>query len=110
MYADFLRGYFDGGGSIYSYIDKRWKSSFMYYTCFSSASLDFINYIKKMNSILAEVSGGSIRNSNGVYTLAYAKEDSNKLFNFMYYSNEAICLSRKRDKLLKCINENIVFS
>jgi intein/homing endonuclease len=40
-YADFLRGYFDGDGTFYGYWDKRWKNSLMYYTEFSSASVNF---------------------------------------------------------------------
>src|SRR3989344_7733317 len=34
----FLRGAFDGDGCTYSYWDPRWKSSFMFYLCFASAS------------------------------------------------------------------------
>ena len=37
-FFDFLRGSFDGDGSFYSYFDPRWKSSFMYYLNFTSAS------------------------------------------------------------------------
>ena len=35
---DFLRGHLDGDGTFYSYWDPRWKSSFMFYTIFLSAS------------------------------------------------------------------------
>lgn len=38
----FLRGVFDGDGCTYSYWDPRWRSSFMYYVCFVSASEKFI--------------------------------------------------------------------
>jgi len=38
-FFDFLRGHFDGDGTFYSYWDKRWKSSFMFYLSFASASL-----------------------------------------------------------------------
>ena len=37
-FADFLRGHLDGDGCTYSYWDKRWKDSFMFYTAISSAS------------------------------------------------------------------------
>ena len=33
-FFDFLRGHFDGDGSFYSYWDKRWKSSYMFYVSF----------------------------------------------------------------------------
>ena len=41
----FLRGVFDGDGSIYSYWDPRWRSSFMFYLCFASASKTFVNFL-----------------------------------------------------------------
>ena len=37
-FFDFLSGYFDGDGTFYSYFDPRWKSSYMFYTVFISAS------------------------------------------------------------------------
>ena len=49
-YVDFLRGCFDGDGSFYSYFDPRWKSSFMFYISFTSASKSFIDWIRKENS------------------------------------------------------------
>src|SRR5262249_26952854 len=46
-FFDFLRGSFDGDGCTYSYWDKRWKSSFMFYTTFVSASETHILWIQK---------------------------------------------------------------
>ena len=43
LFWDFLRGAYDGDGSSYAYWDKRWRSSFMFYTCFVSASKVHIN-------------------------------------------------------------------
>ena len=45
-YADFLRGLFDGDGYSYSYYDKRWKSSFMFYVGFCSGSVAFIGWLQ----------------------------------------------------------------
>src|SRR3989338_5658815 len=47
FFFDFLRGVFDGDGSTYSYWDPRWKSSFMFYTEFASASPNFINWLRE---------------------------------------------------------------
>src|SRR3989338_7960663 len=44
-FFDFLRGHFDGDGSFYSYWDPRWKSSYMFYTVFISASKNHINWL-----------------------------------------------------------------
>ena len=45
-FFDFLRGHFDGDGSFYSYWDKRWRSSFMHYLQFISASRNHILWMK----------------------------------------------------------------
>jgi len=45
-FFDFLRGYFDGDGTFYFYWDKRWQSSFMFYTEFISASRENINWLR----------------------------------------------------------------
>jgi hypothetical protein len=54
-YADFLRGCFDGDGTTYSYWDTRWKSSFMYYIAFVSASPPFLEWLRRENVLLAKV-------------------------------------------------------
>lgn len=46
-FMDFLRGCFDGDGSFYSYWDTRWKSSFMFYISFASASEQFILWMQE---------------------------------------------------------------
>ncbi len=104
FYADFLRGLFDGDGTCYGYMDPRWKSSFMFYMGFSSASQPFLAYLQSTNSKLMDVSKGSIRNGAGASLLAYAKTDSHKLATCMYYSSDVISLSRKRLKLQRFIS------
>jgi hypothetical protein len=47
FFFDFLRGCFDGDGSIYAYWDPRWHSSYMFYIQFCSASLYFIKWLRK---------------------------------------------------------------
>lgn len=39
----FVRGCFDGDGSVYSYFDPRWRKNFMFYTSFTSGSKFFIS-------------------------------------------------------------------
>src|SRR3989344_1497733 len=45
-FFDFLRGHHDGDGTFYSYWDPRWRSSFMFYTEFISASKKHIDWIR----------------------------------------------------------------
>lgn len=99
-FFDFLRGSFDGDGNTYSYWDPRWKSSFMIYLQFTSASrphLEWINdQIKKITDL-----NGRINGSNRAYQLVFAKKASHILIRKMYHKNNCIFLSRKRNKILK---------
>ncbi len=47
FFFDFFRGLYDGDGSSYSYWDKRWKSSFMFYISVASASPNFLIWLTK---------------------------------------------------------------
>ncbi len=102
-YAGFLRGYFDGDGTVYGYWDKRWSNSFMYYTGFINASSKFLQWIQTMNTELVNTSPGKIKPNRGGLTLTYAKTDSQKLFAFMYADINALSLSRKRIKFIDFI-------
>lgn len=46
-FFDFLRGLFDGDGSIVSYFDKRWKNSYMFYLVFTSGSPLFVKWLRE---------------------------------------------------------------
>ncbi len=98
-FVDFLRGHLDGDGCVYSYFDPRWKSSFMFYTTFASASRVHIEWlqktIKKQLSIKGHVSSSK---TGTVYQLRFAKKESIILWNAMYYG-DVLSLSRKRLKI-----------
>ncbi len=101
-FFDFLRGYFDGDGTIFSYWDSRWHSSFMFYIAFSSGSLEFLKWLQKKIKINCELKGylGGSRNNN-IFILRYAKRESLILFNKMFYSENIPFLKRKYKKALK---------
>lgn len=98
----FLRGLFDGDGSISGYFDSRWRNSFMYYTTFVSASPPFIDWLR--NQIYTYLPGiaSSIRHSKdtSVVSLAYAKESSKILFHYMYEDGNVPKLERKYKRYL----------
>jgi len=104
-FFDFLRGHFDGDGSFYSYWDKRWRSSFMHYLQFVSASEKHILWMKaklfKKTDCTGHISKGK---NSSVYQLRYAKHESLKILKKMYYTNTVLCLSRKKDKINKALN------
>lgn len=94
-YADFLRGLFDGDGTVYGFQDHRWRNSYMYYCGFVSASPNFLLWLQYSNNQLLGVGNGYIHRNNKAQTLVYAKQDSRKLFNMMYANAELPKLNRK---------------
>lgn len=103
-FFDFLRGSFDGDGSFYSYFDPRWKSSFMFYLTFVSASKKHIDWMR--GEIVEKIgTKGHISKSklSTVHQLRFAKADSLKILKKMYRNPKAICLSRKRLKISKVL-------
>lgn|SRR3989344_2984911 len=103
-FFDFLRGCFDGDGCFYSYWDPRWRSSFMYYLEFVSASKDFIDWIRQSLQGRLKVRGHITKDGKGsTYQLKYAKRESLKIIQKMYYSDTVVCLARKRKKIRKAL-------
>lgn len=103
-FFDFLRGSFDGDGCFYSYWDKRWKSSFMFYLQFTSASLKHIDWLKEKIEKLSKCEG-RIKANNSVYQLVFAKCSSRKIIDLMYFREDCIHLSRKKIKIEKALEE-----
>lgn len=99
-FFDFLRGHFDGDGSFYSYWDPRWRSSFMYYLTFVSASQLHILWLRSTISSLMSVSGHISKASTSVvYQLRYGKNEALQILKRMYYDDATVCLGRKRVKV-----------
>lgn len=97
-FFSFLRGSLDGDGCCYSYFDKRWKSSFMIYLQFSSASEEHLCWI---NSIIEDLLGfrGKLKKSTRASVLTFAKKSSIMLIKSMYKDKKCIALPRKREKV-----------
>ena len=76
-FFDFLRGHLDGDGTFYSYWDPRWKSSFMFYAVFISASRSHIDWIRERLRGLLGVKGHLCRDGKkkSVWQLKYAKRE-----------------------------------
>lgn len=108
-FFDFLRGCFDGDGSFYSYFDPRWKSSFMFYINFASASVKFTDWLRETAFRLAGVTGHisrTLENANErkqMFSLRYAKRESLMLIRKMYELPDAVYLSRKRLKIAEAL-------
>lgn len=105
-FFDFLRGHFDGDGTFYSYFDPRWRSSYMFYTIFLSASKNHILWLRKTIYSLSKIKG-HLNNHRGVYQLKYAKTESLIIIAKMYYNSNVICLRRKKLKIYKSLAKNL---
>ncbi len=107
-FFDFLRGHFDGDGTFYSYWDKRWKHSFVFYTEFMSASEKHISWLRETIHSLIGIRGHVTRSKNSsVIQLKYGKGESLKLLQEMYYSDDVVCLKRKRYKVEEALKTNV---
>lgn len=103
-YRDFLRGHFDGDGTSYSYFDKRWKSSFMFYVSFVSASKEHILWLQAKNKELFGVGGHITKvKDKEFYQLRYAKKEGMVIIKKMYYTPSVPCLKRKKEKIQKAL-------
>lgn len=104
-FSHFLRGLFDGDGSCFSYWDKRWKKSFMYYTSFASASPSFLLWLQEKIAALYDIHGSIQRSRTGsVEQLVYAKKATVSLFAIMYEDANNLYLTRKHLKLLRAFS------
>lgn len=105
FFADFLRGFFDGDGTFYTFWDKRWPNSFCFKLSFASASKEFLDWLMKE---LSEHYGtaGCIHKGKGVDNLEYAKGDSRKLIEIMYADPLGLRLQRKFDRMQTALEED----
>lgn len=100
FFFDFLRGHFDGDGTFFSYWDPRWKSSFMFYTEFLSASRTHIVWLQREIEKRLNICGHITTNKkHQIFHLKYAKRESLILLKEMYYDSHVTCLERKRKKI-----------
>lgn len=103
-FFDFLRGHFDGDGHFYSYWDPRWKSSFMYYLVFNSASPKHIFWLRSKLKRLLGVQGHITRaKGQSVEQLKYAKREALLILRKIYANADCIALTRKRKKVLRAL-------
>jgi len=97
LFSDFLRGFFDGDGNfnVFKYPESQYPQIRVR---FYSASPKFIIWLHKEIGKRLDVSG-FISKGNRVETLEYAISDSKKILNYIYYSPNVICLSRKFEQV-----------
>lgn len=103
-FFEFLRGHFDGDGSVYAYFDPRWKSSYMFYLTFTSASMKHIIWLQERIQDLSGFEGKiNEARSSRVIQLRYAKQASKEIFKKMYRNKQGPYLTRKYKKAKKIL-------
>lgn len=97
FFSDFLRGLFDGDGTFreFNHPESQYPQIRLR---FASASPRFIRWLHQ--EIKKELdTKGFIANGERDENLIYGISDSLKLINYMYYSTDVVCLSRKFEKV-----------
>lgn len=104
-FFDFLRGYFDGDGSSYSYYDPVWKNSYRFYISFASASHKYIEWLRKELKLRLGVLGHISKSvKTSTLQLKYSKREAVKIVKKMYYKKGLVFLKRKYLKISKSLS------
>lgn len=90
---DFIRGYFDGDGSVMNLKNNRLNSAF---TC---GNKQFLESLLKILKEEAGIEGGSFDDSCS--SLKFGKRDTLRLGDYIYKNNPELFLLRKRQKFFK---------
>ena len=107
FFFDFLRGHFDGDGSFYSYWDKRWASSFMFYLSFTSASIRHLKWLQGRLQYLLGIKGHlDLAAKSGAFQLKYAKAEALVVSQRIYYREGIPRLERKYRKVYTALEVN----
>jgi hypothetical protein len=109
FFSDFLRGYFDGDGTSYSFYDSAFPKSYRFYIAFTTASPKFLYWLRTRIKELIHVQGHICQYRNGSYfQLKYAKQEATAICHYMYSTKRSYFLQRKYLKIqnsLSIINQ-----
>ena len=92
--SHFIRGYFDGDGTIYVRRKKGFKQKAV--IIFSSGSKAFLKSLSNLLAKTLKIRHVKVHNSTRCFQIRFsAKESINKIFNFMYKNSYGLFLKRK---------------
>ena len=101
-FSDFVRGYFDGDGNVWSGVTKKHRKipSLTLLTAFTSCSRNFLVFL--LEGLRGNgIEGGSIYDAKGNYSrLQLGTRDSLKLYDFMYNQSTSSDLQLFRKKVV----------
>jgi len=95
---DFVRGYFDGDGTIWFWQDTRWRPTWQLKVSFYSGSRAFLEKLKRRLQRHAGLTAGYLTVLPTAFELRYGIADGLKLYRWMYQHQPTLCLHRKRAK------------
>ena len=98
----FIRGYFDGDGSISIRKMKRYEYMRVSFTCGSIEFINELNYILNQNKIHSNIYNESKNRekSNTKYLIISRQNDIIKFYNLIYNNCEEYYLDRKKSKFI----------
>lgn len=102
-FPDFVRGYFDGDGHVYTGTYRapdRINPKRVFLSGFTSGSRVFLEQLWKQLKEIG-IQGGTLYHGSRAYQLCFSAKDSTRLYNIMYQNRPELCLARKRDKFEK---------
>lgn len=98
---DLIRGIFDGDGTVYM-LTKEQKLRFGFYGTHNLVE-SIINYLHQE----IDLPLNKITDKETVSFITFGKMDQiQSFYNYIYYSPDVVCLSRKRNKFEKYLNEH----
>lgn len=97
----FIRGYFDGNGSVSEHQYLPGKDNTTLKSGFCSGSMDFLESLK---AFIPAKHNAIKQHTSNCYTVTYGVKDSYQLYNYMY-KDATIYLNRKREKFIKYAQE-----
>jgi len=92
----FIRGLFDGDGSVFIWKESRWRHTWQIRMTFCSGSPEFIKGLRRELFKNVGLSEGYLRRGCRVMELGYAIADSLRLCRFMYSRDLNLYLERKK--------------
>ncbi len=99
--GDFLRGLFDGDGSILTHYDKRWENNISQVYQISSGATPFLENVKEVLGMsYGYVSNHSNHMGNWANWKVYKSAHIQDIYNLMYKDPNSFCLLRKKEKFL----------
>lgn len=103
--ADFVRGYFDGDGSVHEVTYKATKNGLIYTQIRSNFTCGSMRFLVVLRGLLSKRLGLTMRVIGKYgpyqYKLGYGEQDTHQLLEFMYYPSHKLSLKRKVKYLSK---------